>query len=179
MPADTAISKTLSYWLRHRPDDAGLTLDTAGWTPVDPLLAALAAKGLDGSRDALEAVVADSDKGRFEFSPDGSAIRARQGHSVAVTLDWPRADPPPRLYHGTVERFLPAIMADGLKPMARHHVHLSPDPATATVVGARRGEAVVLSVRAADMAADGHAFFLTDNGVWLTDAVPARFLARD
>lgn len=176
MASATTVSKTLSYWLRHRPDDVGLVLDEAGWTPVAPVLRAMAAKGLDGSVAALEAVVAGSDKGRFELSADGDRIRARQGHSVAVTLDWPRAEPPSLLYHGTVARFLPAIRAQGLKPMARHHVHLSPDHATAIQVGARRGEAVILAVRAGDMAAAGLAFWLTGNGVWLTDAVPPAYL---
>ncbi len=176
MSTDTAISKTLSYWLRHRPDEAALVLDAAGWTDVAPVLAALNAKGLDGTPERLAAVVAGSDKGRFELSPDGDRIRARQGHSVVVELDLPRADPPALLYHGTVSRFLPAIRAEGLKPMRRHHVHLSSDRATATAVGARRGEAVVLTVKAAELAGTGQAFYLTDNGVWLTAAVPPGYI---
>ena len=35
---------------------------------------------------------------------------------------------------------------------------------------------VVLRVDAAAMAADGHCFTVSANGVWLTDAVPARYL---
>ena len=62
--------------------------------------------------------------------------------------------------------------------MRRHHVHLSPDKTTATIVGARRGEAVILTVRAGAIAAAGHVFFLTGNGVWLTDHVPAEYLAE-
>lgn len=173
---DKTLSKTMSLWLRHRPDAAGLTLDPAGWTDTDSVLAALAAKRIDCDQARLLAVVEGSDKQRFELSADGARIRARQGHSVEVELGWPQAEPPELLYHGTVERFLPAIRAEGLKPMRRHHVHLSPDEATATVVGARRGEAVILTVRAGAMAAAGHVFFLTGNGVWLTDRVPVEFL---
>lgn len=173
---DKTISKTMSLWLRHQPDAAGLTLDPAGWTDTDSVLAAMAAKRIDCDRGRLLAVVEGSDKQRFELSADGARIRARQGHSVEVELGWPQAEPPELLYHGTVERFLPAIRAEGLKPMRRHHVHLSPDEATATVVGARRGEAVILTVRAGAMAAAGHVFFLTGNGVWLTDQVPVAFL---
>jgi putative RNA 2'-phosphotransferase len=176
MSADTAVSRTMSYWLRHRPDDAGLVLDSHGWAATDAVIAALHAKGWAVDAARLAAVVAGSDKGRFELSPARDRIRARQGHSVAVALDWPRTEPPAALYHGTVARFLPAILADGLKPMARHHVHLSPDRATAAAVGARRGDPVILAIRAGAMAAAGHVFFLTDNHVWLTDAVPAEYI---
>lgn len=170
------LSKTLSFWLRHRPDAAGLALDPRGWTEVDALLAALARAGLPAGRDALVRVVAENDKRRFELSPDGSRIRARQGHSAAVELDLPPARPPELLYHGTVARFLPAIRVEGLRPMRRHHVHLSPDRDTAARVGARRGKPVVLAVRAAALASTGQAFHLTGNGVWLTAHVPADFL---
>ena len=176
MATDQDVSKTLSFWLRHRPDAAGLTLDAQGWTDADTVLAALAGEKLDCDWERLISIVETSDKQRFEMSADGSRIRARQGHSVEVALDWPQVDPPEFLYHGTVERFLPAIRADGLRPMRRHHVHLSPDEATATIVGNRRGTAIILTIRAREMAADGHAFFLTGNGVWLTDHVPAAFL---
>jgi putative RNA 2'-phosphotransferase len=172
------ISKSLSYWLRHKPDAAGLTLDSAGWAPVDRVLAALAQAGLTDRLDELEQVVAANDKARFEFSGDGRLIRARQGHSLAVDLDWPLADPPEHLFHGTVDRFLDSILRDGLKPMARHHVHLSPDVSTAHAVGARRGQAIVLRVSAGEMARAGHEFQLSANGVWLTATVPPAFLER-
>jgi len=77
-----------------------------------------------------------------------------------------------------VERSLEAILATGLKPMGRHHVHLSPDAETAQVVGRRRGPPVILRVAAGEMAADGHVFRLSGNGVWLTDHVPPRYIER-
>ena len=140
------------------------------------MLAALTRTGVACDWQELLRIVERSDKQRFELSADAARIRARQGHSVTVELDWPRASPPALLYHGTVERFLPAILAEGLKPMRRHHVHLSPDEDTATAVGARRGSPVVLAVRAAAMERAGRAFHLTSNGVWLTDHVPADYL---
>jgi putative RNA 2'-phosphotransferase len=151
-------------------------LDEAGWTGVDAVLAALARAGIFGARDRLEQVIATNDKQRFELSPDGRRIRARQGHSVAVELDWPPREPPERLYHGTSERFLPSILAEGLKPMKRHHVHLSPDAETARKVGARRGQPMILRVASGRMAAVGQAFFLTGNGVWLTEGVAPEFI---
>jgi putative RNA 2'-phosphotransferase len=170
------LSKTLSYWLRHAPEAGGLTLDDAGWAPLDAVRAAIARQGLDPA--LIERTVAESDKQRFELSADGANIRARQGHSVSVDLDWPVAEPPEHLYHGTVERFLEAIFAEGLKPMARHHVHLSPDVETAARVGARRGEAVILRIAAGDMARGGAVFRLSSNGVWLAETVPPAFITR-
>lgn len=172
------ISKSLSYWLRHRPEAAALALDEAGWAPVADVMRALAALGLADRPEQLERVVAESDKNRFELSADGRRIRARQGHSVAVDLDWPPAEPPLFLFHGTVERNLDAIFAEGLMPMRRHHVHLSPDAGTAERVGRRRGPPIILRIAAAEMAANGHVFRLSGNGVWLTDHVPPRYIER-
>jgi putative RNA 2'-phosphotransferase len=170
------ISKLLSFWLRHRPDEGGLTLDSEGWTTVAALQAALEGAGQPATLEALQHVVDTSEKKRFELSPDGMRIRARQGHSVEVQGDWEAAVPPEVLFHGTVERFLPAIRQEGLRAMNRHHVHLSSDLDTALQVGGRRGEAVVLRVLSGQMARAGHEFFRTGNSVWLTSAVPPTFL---
>jgi putative RNA 2'-phosphotransferase len=175
---DVRRSKRLSYWLRHASHAAGLQLDPAGWAPTDAILEALAAQRLPTTAAELEALVATSDKQRFELSPDGKRIRARQGHSIAVEGDWPIASPPEQLFHGTAEKFLPAILEQGLLPRARHHVHLSPTIETARAVGARRGSAVILMVAAAKMAAEGFTFRLSSNGVWLADQVPAAYLER-
>jgi putative RNA 2'-phosphotransferase len=172
------ISKSLSYWLRHRPGAAGLELDGSGWAPVAKVMQALSSRGLADNPEQLRSVVAESEKNRFELSPDGTLIRARQGHSVPVDLDWPVAEPPPFLFHGTVERSLDAILAGGLRPMRRHHVHLSPDAETAHAVGRRRGPPVILRIASGEMAADGHVFRLSGNGVWLTNHVPSRYIRR-
>lgn len=169
-------SKRLSFWLRHRPDSADLSLDQGGWAPVPHVLAALGKAGLPDRMEDLETLVAASDKQRFELSADRSCIRARQGHSVEVELGWPVVEPPERLFHGTVDRFLPSILTEGLRAMRRHQVHLSPDPATARQVGARRGEPVILEVASGAMARSGFSFRLSGNGVWLADHVPASFL---
>lgn len=105
-------------------------------------------------------------------------MRAAHGHSVPVDLGLEPVTPPAVLFHGTVSRFLPGILADGLLPGRRHHVHLSADEPTAAVVGARRGTPVTLRVDAAGMHRDGHAFFQAANGVWLTAAVPPGWISR-
>jgi len=169
------VSKRMSFVLRHRPDSVGLRLDAGGWVPVGDVLRALA---LD--RSTLDAVVTGNDKRRFaiETGADGvERIRASQGHSVPVALGLPPVPPPPALYHGTSAAAVPAIRAEGLRRGRRHHVHLSADVATARAVGARRRtEVAILVVDAAAMAAAGHEFYRSANGVWLTDAVPARYL---
>lgn len=165
-------SKRLSHVLRHHPGSVGLTLDEAGWVDVEALLAALRI-----TREELDHVVATDDKQRFAFDDSETRIRASQGHSVAVDLGYAAVTPPAELFHGTVERFLPAILAEGLRPGRRHAVHLSPDVATARAVGARRGRPVVLRVDAAALAADGRALTRSANGVWLVGAVPPRYLA--
>jgi putative RNA 2'-phosphotransferase len=168
------VSKYLSKHLRHQPERIGLTLDEGGWVEIGTLLAAAAAHGFRITRDELDHVVAANDKRRFAI--EGSRIRASQGHTVDVDLGLPPATPPAYLYHGTVAAALDSIRAEGLRPMSRHDVHLSPDRETATRVGARRGRPVVLSVDAGAMHRDGHTFRVSANGVWLTKAVPPRYL---
>lgn len=164
------ISKYLARHLRHDPQRIGLALDAAGWVAVDDLLAAAAAHDFPITPDELRQVVEANDKRRYAIE-DGR-IRASQGHSVPVELGLPALEPPAYLYHGTAARNLDAIRREGLRPMSRHHVHLSPDRETAVRVGARRGRPVVLAVAAGDMHAAGHLFLRSDNGVWLTAHVP-------
>ncbi|MEU5087183.1 RNA 2'-phosphotransferase [Streptomyces sp. NPDC021356] len=168
------VSKYLSRHLRHQPARIGLTLDEAGWAQIDALTAAATTTRFPITRAELDHVVATNDKRRFEIQ--GDRIRATQGLSVDVDLGLPPAPPPPYLYHGTVARALEAIHAEGLRPTNRHDVHLSPDRETATRVGARRSRPVVLAVAAGAMHRDGHVFRLSVNGVWLTGAVPPRYL---
>lgn len=170
------ISKRLSYVLRHVPASVGLVLDEGGWVAVDDLLAALARHGPRVTAEELAAVVAGNDKQRFTIA--GGRIRANQGHSVPVELGLAPSDPPEVLYHGTARRNLDSIQDVGLRRGNRHHVHLSIDTATAHRVGARRsGPVAVLAVAAAGMAADGHVFFVSANGVWLTEHVPPQYVS--
>jgi putative RNA 2'-phosphotransferase len=173
----TTVSKYLSKYLRHAPQELGLTLQPGGWVPVDDLLVAAGRHGLPITYDELVECVETNDKQRFAFDETGELICANQGHSVPVDLHLEEKQPPESLYHGTVERFLPSIVAEGLHKGRRHHVHLSKDIETAHKVGARRGKPVILQVAAGRMYREGHRFFLSANGVWLTDAVPAGFLS--
>lgn len=170
------VSKFLSLHLRHQPADLGLTLEPGGWAPVLDLLAGAARKGFPIAPDELSEVVRANDKQRFALDATGTKVRANQGHSTEVDLQLEPADPPATLYHGTADRFLGVIRRGGLLKMARHHVHLSPDIATASKVGARHGRLALLEVDAAGMRAAGYIFYRSANGVWLVDAVPPEYL---
>ncbi len=172
------VSEYLSKYLRHAPHELGLTLQPGGWVLVDDLLTATERNGFPITYDELVDCLETNDKQRFAFDETGDLIRANQGHSVEVDLQLEEREPPEALYHGTVERFLPSNLKEGLVRGKRHHVHLSKDVETARKVGARRGKPVILKVDAGRMHRDGHNFLLSANGVWLTIAVPPGYLAR-
>ena len=169
-------SKWLSKHLRHAPQRIGLELGDGGWLQVADLLEAAKRAHFGLSRAELEEIVVKNDKKRFAFDPSGEKIRASQGHSVEVDLELSPQTPPDVLYHGTGAQWAATIQNDGLQKMRRHHVHLSRDIETAHKVGARHGKPFVFVVDAAQMHADGCEFWVSDNGVWLAEEVPARYL---
>jgi putative RNA 2'-phosphotransferase len=164
-------SKFLSLILRHNPQKVGLKLDSEGWASIPELL-----KATGITREELDEIVATNDKKRFAISDDGERIRASQGHSIDVDLRLKPRVPPDNLFHGTATRFLGSIKEKGLLPMNRQYVHLSKDVDTARKVGLRHGKPLILRVDSARMKKDGHQFFLSDNGVWLTKEVPWKYL---
>lgn len=170
------ISKYLSKYLRHQPESIGLQLEPGGWVNVNNLLTACEIHQFSITRVELEEVVAESDKQRFSFDETKTRIRANQGHSIEVDLQLPPQVPPEILYHGTAKQFVSSILESGLQKMSRHHVHLSPDIETAKKVGSRRGSPVLLRIDAGAMYTDGFIFYCSDNGVWLVDRVPPKYL---
>ena len=178
MAKSNHLSKFLSYVLRHRPDEIGITLDPQGWATVDTLLQQSNVHGYPLTRLRLEEIVKTNSKQRFSFSADGSKIRANQGHSVSIDLGLSAQVPPAVLFHGTAQRFLASIFATGLHSGDRQHVHLSKEIETAYAVGKRHGKPVILEVASQEMHADGFFFFHSDNGVWLTDSVAPRYLKQ-
>lgn len=170
----TETSKFLSYVLRHEPESIGITLDAEGWTDIAALIAAATHHGKPIDRELIDTVVTTNDKKRFAISEDGLRIRAVQGHSnESVDIQYVEKVPPEFLYHGTATRFLESILREGLKPGERQYVHLSEDRETAVSVGQRYGKPVVLKIKALAMQQQGFKFFQADNGVWLTNNVPA------
>lgn len=169
-------SKFLSLVLRHEPERVGLVLDNAGWVSVSELLEAVNRHEQQLTLEQLKHIVATSDKKRFALSDDGLRIRANQGHSVEVDLQYPPATPPEILYHGTATRFIEGIRKDGLQKMGRHDVHLSAETKVTLQVGERHGKPALLIIRAGEMHRAGHVFCCSANGVWLVNGVPPQFI---
>ena len=166
-------SKTLSYLLRHNPED--LSMDSNGWVFVDDVL-----KKLNMTIDDLKEIVKENDKKRFGFNDDLTKIRANQGHSIDVDVELKETEPPKYLYHGTSPTYVKEILkSGGLSKMKRNHVHLSKDKETAINVGKRHAkylDPAILTVRAYDMYKDGFKFFISENNVWLTEYVPKKYI---
>ena len=169
-------SKFLSLILRHEPERVGLSLGDAGWIGVDELLRAVNQHGISLTLDQLKHIVATSDKKRFAFSEDGLRIRASQGHSVEVDLQYEPQEPPELLYHGTATRFLESIRKDGLLRIERHDVHLAAETKVTLQVGGRHGKPMLLIIRAGEMHKAGHVFRRSANGVWLVNHVPPQYI---
>jgi putative RNA 2'-phosphotransferase len=170
------ISKFLSLILRHQPEVVGLSLDENGWAEVEKLIKACTAHGESFTRSELDEVVETNDKKRFAFDETGRKIRASQGHSIEVEIEFEKKTPPAILYHGTAEKNVGVIFAEGLKKMSRHHVHLSGDIETAKNVGIRYGKPVLFKIDTVAMQAENFEFFVSANGVWLVESVPPKFL---
>lgn len=174
---NTDISKFLSYILRHQPEAIDLSLDKEGWAVISDLILCSIKEGYVLDNNRLHDIVDNSDKKRFTISDDGLRIRAAQGHSTEqVNIAYNEVIPPDILYHGTATRFISAIREQGLIPLSRQYVHLSPDEDTAIQVGQRHGKPVVLKIKALNMYEQGFKFFQADNGVWLTNVVPYQFI---
>jgi putative RNA 2'-phosphotransferase len=169
-------SRFLSLVLRHKPETIGIQLDENGWVSVDILLKKMNTFGKKIDFKSLENMVETNNKKRFAFNEDKTKIRANQGHSIKVKLGYEAQKPPKILFHGTASRFVESILRTGLEKRNRHHVHLSKDKDTAINVGSRHGKPVIFEVMAEEMYENGSEFFISQNGVWLTDNVPSEYL---
>lgn len=173
----TDTSRFISLILRHKPETIGITLDEHGWANVKDLI-----EGIKKTRpfdmDMLEEIVRTDNKQRYSFNEDKTLIRANQGHSISVDVELKKAVPPDILYHGTGEKYVSSIDKEGLLPKSRLYVHLSKDEDTAVNVGKRHGKPVVYKVDARKMQEDGFEFFLSVNGVWLTNEVPVKYIFK-
>lgn len=171
------ISKFLSLVLRHKPETIGIELDENGWTDVSILIRKCNGYGIHFDLTMLKYVVATNNKKRFSFNDSFSKIRASQGHSIDIDLGYKPQMPPEILFHGTALKYVDSILKTGLEKRNRNHVHLSLDIETAIKVGQRHGKPVVFEVLAGNMVKVGnYKFYLSENGVWLTDIVPTKYL---
>lgn len=171
------ISKYIALILRHKPETIGITLDEHGWANVSELIEGIA-KDHDFNMDMLEEIVRTDNKQRYSFNEDHTLIRANQGHSIPVDVELEEVVPPEILFHGTGEKFVSSIDEQGLIPKSRLYVHISEDIDTATKVGSRHGKPVIYKIKSGEMNRDGFIFYRSVNGVWLTKAVPVKYLEK-
>ena len=171
----TKVSIYISLILRHKPETIGITLDKHGWANVKDLI-----KGVNKTHKLdmamLEEIVATDDKQRYSFNEDKTMIRANQGHSIDIDVELEEVEPPEYLFHGTATKYIKDISKQGLNPKSRLYVHLSCDTETALHVGERHGNPVIYCVNALEMYNNGHKFYKSVNGVWLTKHVPLKYL---
>ena len=170
-------SKYMSLILRHKPETIGITLDEHGWANVDELIEGIA-RTHHFNMEILEEIVRTDEKQRYSFNEDKTLIRANQGHSIPVDVELEEKIPPDVLWHGTGEKYVSSIDAQGLIPKGRLYVHLSSDMETARKVGSRHGKPVIYEIDCRGMSGDGYRFFLSANQVWLTKEVPVRYLRK-
>lgn len=174
---DIKLSRFLSLVLRHNPGAAGIELDSHGWAEVDALIQGVRRTGRTISMHILERIVQENNKQRYSFNEGHTKIRANQGHSIDVVLELAEAEPPSTLYHGTAMRSLDSILSKGILKQQRQYVHLSSNIETAWQVGSRHGKPVVLVLDTGAMKRDGYPFWLSENKVWLCQAVPPQYIA--
>ena len=170
-------SRFISMILRHKPGVIGITLDEHGWADVSELIEGVnKVHPLD--METLEEIVRTNEKQRFSFNEDKTKIRANQGHTIPVDVELEEKVPPEVLYHGTGDKYVESIDCTELEPRQRLYVHLSTDKDMAAKVGQRHGKPVVYRVNSGQMVKDGYVFYLSVNGVWLTKAVPVKYLEK-
>lgn len=173
----TRLSKFMSLILRHRPEIAGIKLDDEGFADINELARAISRMERwrwVRAMDIIEISKTD-EKSRFEIK--GNKIRARYGHSIEVNLRYEPEEPPEFLYHGTSVLNLKNIKVEGLKPMGRKYVHLSPDEETALQVGLRHdSRPIILKIKAKEAFKKGIFFTKAGPKTYLSDNIPPEFI---
>lgn len=177
-PSLSALSRLVSHALRHEPWLYELELDSEGWVFIEELLTAIRETGPEWAgvgRKDLEDAVNSGEKQRHEI--DADRIRALYGHSLPGRIEMRSGVPPEVLFHGTSPESAEVVLQEGLRPMGRQHVHLATDIDMAHKVGKRHSSSpVILTVAAAAAQEQGLSFYVGSDKVWLTDAVPPKFI---
>jgi putative RNA 2'-phosphotransferase len=177
--SDIKLGRFISLILRHHPEAIGIKLDEHGWADVDELIIGINKSRNKIDMETLERIVRENKKKRYSFNENHTKIRANQGHSVKVDVELKEAVPTDILYHGTAARFLNSIKENGIIKQTRQQVHLSADKETAVSVGKRHGKPIVLSIDTIKMREDGYKFYISENGVWLCNDIPWKYIINN
>lgn len=173
------LGKYIAYILRHGATQENVEIDKEGWVSVEALIAKAQEEGYNCNIEDVRHVVETNSKKRFQFNEGETFIRAVQGHSSdAVNISFAETVPPDVLFHGTATQFLESIMSGGIKKMNRQYVHLSSNIDTAHSVGQRHGKVIILNIDAARMHKEGIKFYLSENGVWLTEYIDSKYILK-
>jgi len=206
------LSHALSWALRHSAPAIGLPINPGGWVPVQKILASKHPRLKGVTLEAMEEVVATSDKKRFALSMRPSSefeslmdahadwndneeilcIRANQGHSIKTIdpslllrkLSAEELLSLPCIVHGSHMEAWKSISKQGLSKMNRTHIHFATGlPEDKTVIsGMRRNASIFIYVDPEACMKDGIEFFISENGVVLTDGIdgilPTKYFIR-
>ncbi len=170
------ISKLISYWLRHKPQDGNIQLDKFGWAKIDDILIALKSNNFDFTLSQLIELNKSFDKIRWEIDLKNLKIKATHGHSVTIEQELNPEIPNEILYHGTASKNLSGIIKKGLISGQRQYVHLSESKEMALEVGKRHGKPFLIEINTKELIENGWEFFKTQQNVWLTSNIPAKYL---
>src|SRR3989338_2737314 len=110
-------SRWMAYVLRHNPDRYGLQPDPHGFVDLEEFVRVARHRYPNLNPDRLRQFIAEYGAARFEIT--GNQVRARYGHSIAVSPVGDPVEPPERLYYGTEAARSEAIRAGGLSPLDR------------------------------------------------------------
>lgn len=166
------VSRYMSYLLRHNPQ--GLSMDEHGFVNLDKLVEKINQRFRVNKIFVLEIVERN---GRKRFEVVDNKIRALYGHTVPVKLEFEEDKTVKVLYHGTTPQAASKILREGLKPMKRKWVHLSPTIEVAREVGMRRTDTpTILEVDVEAARKDGLKFFKATDKVYLCKNVPQKYI---
>jgi len=199
--SEKKLSHSLSWALRHAALNIGLTIREDGYVPVQEILDSTHPKLRGATLENIQLVVKNSDKQRFKleerprhlYYPESEqetdstpqmvlCIRANQGHSISIInpesllrkLSPDELRSLPCIVHGTYPEAWESIKKSGLKKMNRTHIHFATGlPADDGVIsGMRKSCSIYIYLGASKCAIDDRiAFFISDNGVVLTDGI--------
>jgi len=153
-----------------------MEMDRHGFVDVDELVGKLEER-FPIDKKILFEITERSDRRRFEII--GNKIRALYGHTIPVELELEENRIVKVLYHGTTLGAAYKIMKEGLKPMKRRWVHLSPTREVAMEVGQRRTNSpVILKIDVEAARNSGMRFYKATDKVYVCDAILPRYIAR-